>query len=410
MTQLKAIAFFCHPYHRGGVTRWMADAAMDYAAKGYEVYFATPEPALEFYSGKGRETMVQLLTKTPVNVKLISCKVGREFEFGLPEYTSHIYRQLLCQVPAGTPVILSDDKTIWQAAVDLKASYPLVGVLHADEEAYYILAKRFHKDVDIFVCVSGRVHNTVQQKVPEIDPARIFTVPCGINFPTVELSAAANSKLKLLYVGRIAAYQKRTGDLLKVAMQLDKQGIDFQWDIIGDGGDFKVSLEQQFNDAGLNEKVTFRGWLSQAEVLQYMGKADVLILVSDFEGMPVSMMAALSMGWGFVGTRVSGIEDYEVHPLANDCFGVFNVGDIEAAAERIRHIAGVPVTTRQKAARELAMSQFTMQICLDNYNKAISTIPSKEYKAPALPKLPASVAIKSRFVALGREWKMAMKK
>lgn len=406
----QSIAFFCHPYHRGGVTRWMADAALDYAAKGFDVYFAVPEPAIEFYSGKGRETMVQLLTKSKNKVHVVSCKVGREFEFGLPEYTRHIYRKLLSKVPAGTPIILSDDKTVWQAAVDMKASYPLVGVLHADEDAYYTLAKRFHKDVDIFVCVSARVHRTVQLKVPEIAAERIFTVPCGINFPKTDLVHREEGKLRLMYAGRITEYQKRAGDLLKVAELLHKQGVDFHWDIIGDGGEYKIALEQKIIQAGLKDKVIFRGWLSQAEVQQYMGKADVLVLVSDFEGMPVAMMEALSMGCGFVGTRVSGIEDYEFDPLSNECFGVFDVGDIETAVHRIKHIASMPAAVRQHAARALSLSQFTMDICLSNYNKAIATIPAKTYSTPKVSTLSASAAIKSRLTALGREWKMAMKK
>lgn len=388
----------------------MADAALAYAAKGWDVYFVAPEPAIEFYSGKGRETMVQLLKKTPNKVKIISCKVGREFEFGLPEYTGHIYRQLLSKVPAGTPIILSDDKTVWQSAAELHESYPLVGVLHADEEAYYTLAKRFHKQVAIFVCVSDRVNRTVKERVPEIQHSRIFTVPCGIQFPTAPFIQKQGDKLQLMYAGRITAYQKRAGDLLKVAELLHKKGIDFHWDIIGDGGEYKVSLEQQAKDMGLSDKIAFRGWLAQTDVLKYMATADVLVLVSEFEGMPVAMMEALSMGCGFVGTRVSGIEDYEFHPLAKDCFGVFDVGNIEEAVTRIQQVASVPAQARQQSARQLAASQFTMDICLDNYNKAIDTIPHREYKTAVPGTLSAMVVLKSRLKAMGREMKMAMKK
>jgi glycosyltransferase involved in cell wall biosynthesis len=405
----RSIAFFCHPYHRGGVTRWMADAALAYDRKGWSVYFVVPEPSVEFYSGKGRETMVQLLTKKPNGIKVISCKVGREFEFGTPQYQGYIYRRLLAQLPASTPIILSDDKTVWQSAVDLHKSYPLVGVLHADEDAYYTLAKRFHKEVDIFVCVSDKVNRTVKTKVPEIAADRIFTVPCGIEFPSAAFKPKAGSKLKLMYAGRITAYQKRAGDLLKVASLLNAKGIDYHWDIIGDGGDYKISLEQQFKTEGLLDKVVFRGWLSQAEVQQYMADADVLVLVSDFEGMPVAMMEALSMGCGFVGTRVSGIEDYEFHPLAKDCFGVFDVGYIEEAVTRIQQIAAVPVSTRQASARQLAESQFTMDICLDNYNKAMNTIPAKQYTAPSKASISPIDALKSRLTAMARSAKMAMK-
>lgn len=213
-----------------------------------------------------------------------------------------------------------------------------------------------------------------------------------------------------MYAGRITAYQKRAGDLLKVAELLHQKGIDFHWDIIGDGGDYKIELEQKFKSAGLLDKVVFRGWLSQAEVQQYMSRADVLVLVSEFEGMPVAMMEALSMGCGFVGTRVSGIEDYEFHPLAHDCFGVFDVGNIEEAVKRIQHVASIPVQTRQQAARQLAVSQFTMDICLDGYNAAMNTIKAREYTQPAPAAISSMTILKSRFKAMAREMKMALKK
>ncbi len=409
MSQVKKIAFLCHPYHRGGVTRWMADAAIDYADKGYEVYFATPEPMQEFYSGKGRETMVQLLSKSNNKVKLVTCKVGRAFEFGNPEYCAYVYKKLLADyIPAGIPIILSDDKTVWQAAVSLHVSYPLVGVLHADEEAYYTLAKRFQKEVDIFVCVSDKVNKTVSARIPEIGAARIFTIPCGINIPEAKFRNHAGDVLQLMYAGRITAYQKRAGDLLKVAKLLKAKNIPFTWNIIGDGGDFKIALEQQVYAEGLKDNVIFRGWLSQSEVHEYMLGSDVLVLTSEFEGMPIAMMEGLSSGCGFVGTRVSGIEDYEHHPLAKDCFGVFEVGDIEDAVNKILQVAAVPLKTRQHAARQLAEEQFSMDTCLNNYNAAIITIADKQYSKPTASLAPF-VSIKSRVIAMMRSVKMALR-
>ena len=48
------------------------------------------------------------------------------------------------------------------------------------------------------------------------------------------------------------------------------------------------------------------------------------------------------MGAGFVGTRVSGIEDFENHPFANKSFRIFDVGNIENAVDKILEISDVP--------------------------------------------------------------------
>jgi glycosyltransferase involved in cell wall biosynthesis len=354
--------------------------------------------------------MVQLLRKTPNNVHIASQKVGREFEFGTPNYNAYTYQKLiLANVPPGTPIILSDDRTVWQAACSLRGTYPIVGVLHADEPHYYALAQKHHNEASIFVCVSARVSRLVKEKSPAIEPSRVFVVPCGIELPPVQKNYNSNATLQLVYVGRITEYQKRSGDLAKVAVLLRQKNIPFHLNIIGDGLETKVALQKTIKDEGLEGQVTFTGWLSQAKVAEYLNTSDVLVLTSDFEGMPIAMMEGLASGCGFVGTRVSGIEDYENHPLATDCFRVFEVGDIEGAVAKIQEVAARPVAARKAAARQLAEEQFSMDTCLANYNKAIATIPAKTYTATSASLSPVEV-VKSRVTSGLRALKMSLGK
>jgi len=409
MAENKKIAFLCHPYHRGGVTRWMADAAIAFAGRGWEVYFITVEPSVVFFSGKGRETLLQLLQKERSSVHTLSVRVGREFEFGTQAYRSFVYKKLLLNLPSGTPVILSDDPAVWEAACAMHDTYPVVGVLHADEAYYYSLAKRYFKSVSVLACVSERVKRTVIEQIPGIDVEAIYTIPCGINLPAAHFRQHDGNILQLVYVGRITEYQKRVSDLVKVCSLLQQSNTAFHLNIIGDGGD-KAMLENKFKDAGLNAAVTFHGWLSQKEVSEWLSGSDILILTSDFEGTPIAMMEALAAGCGLVGTRVSGIEDYELHPLANDCLGLFDVGDIRDAIIKIEKIAAVPVSMRQQSARNLAESEFSMQVCLDKYGKAIATFTPAGRSIAVKPEMPVSSILYSRIIAASRALKVRLKK
>lgn len=367
------IAFLCHPYHRGGVTRWMADAALAYAKNGLEVYFITVEPIKEFLSAGGRETLLQLLNKENTTIHIIKISAGSDFEFGTADYRAYIYRKLVLQLPAGTPVILSDDETIWKAATFFHGIYPLIGVLHADEAYYYNLAKKFSRQVDVLVCVSERVRKTVSQFVPRFDPALIFTIPCGINLPAIDYNTSSGNLLRLVYVGRISDYQKRTGDLVKIGSLLAKNGIKFHLNIIGDGNG-KTNLENKIKEAQLEEYISLFGWRSQQEVAKFLSGSDIMVLTSDFEGTPIAMMEALASGCGFTGTRVSGIEDYEHHHLASDCFAVYTVGDIEDAVNKINKVAAISASIRKQAARKLAETEFSMKVCLEKYSNVIAAI------------------------------------
>jgi|GEM_PF-876129 len=405
MSTKRSIAFLCHPYHRGGVTRWMADAAIAAAVAGHEVYFLTVEPVSEFFSGKGRETMLQLLGSRKGLVKIIKCSVGYEFEFGTDEYRSYIYKQLVVQLPLFTPVILSDSEPTWIAATAFYGTYPIVGVLHADEDYYYSLAEKYYKRVDIFACVSKRVSTITSKRIPEFNSDQIYTIPCGIEFSSLQRGGDDNAILKLVYVGRISDYQKRTGDLLKMVSLLAKDNTSFHLDIIGDGVAARAVLEQRFKDEGLSKYVTFRGWLSKQEVAIYLSQSDILLLTSDFEGTPIAMMEALAAGCGVVGTRVSGIEDYEHHQLATGCYSVFAVGDIADAVQKINKIATIPEQTRVTAARALAESEFTMQVCMQKYFAAIDEIQMKPI-SPVKVKLSLFDRLYSGLIAFARYQKM----
>ncbi len=408
MSNKQRIAFLCHPYHRGGVTRWMADAAIAFAKSGFEVYFITVEPTKEFYSAKGRETLLQLLAKESSTINILKANAGSEFEFGTNEYRAYVYSKQLSQLPVGTPVVLSDDSAVWEAAVSLYRSYPIIGVLHADEEQYYLLAEKYCRQVAALVCVSYRVNKNTQKRVPEFDKAHLATIPCGINLPDVTNGVSGNSVLQLVYVGRVSDYQKRTGDLVHICRLLTSKNVSYHLTVIGDG-EARPSLESSFKENGLTRNVTFSGWLSQQEVSACLSRSDILLLTSDFEGMPIAMMEALAAGCAVVGTRVSGIEDYEYHPLAADCLSAFTVGDIEDAVSKINELANRPSGIRQQTARKLAEAEFSIQVCLEKYQKVMAAIKTTS-EAATVDNLPLHKRLYSNLLSIARNIKVSLSK
>jgi len=195
-------------------------------------------------------------------------------------------------------------------------------------------------------------------------------------------------------------------DLAALAQALLQQQTPFHLTIIGDGGDDKTALQQKIAAEQLGSYITFAGWQQKAQVLQYMRDSDIMVLVSAFEGLPVAMMEALASGCAFVGTRVSGVEDYEQHPLAKDCFSVFAIGDVADAAQKIKALSQVPSSIRSQSARKLAEEQFSMDQCLSNYLKAIQAMPQRTYQASQVGNLPLLQVIKTKLLSKARYQKM----
>ena len=387
----------------------MADAAIACSKQGHQVYFITVAPAKVFYSAKGRETLIQLLKSEKNSVQIISEVVGYEFEFGTPAYRAWVYKKLIARLPAGVPLILSDDYAVWEAATCMQSRYPVVGVMHADENHYYDLVAKYYRQVDVLACVSERVKIHTGERIPDLVKLPLFTIPCGINLPVLRRTERIDDRLQLVFVGRISDYQKRAGDLVKIAALLATSGINFHLTIIGDGN-MREELEINVKESGLVSLVTFTGWLSQQEVAKHLSVSDILLLTSDFEGTPIAMMEGLAAGCGMVGTRVSGIEDYEHHRLAKECLGIYQVGDIEAAVEHILMVGAIPSEKRRAAAREMAETEFSMTVCLERYYVALDNIQThRDMNLPPIS-LPPGELLYSKMIALARNIKMSLQR
>jgi len=375
MPPLQQIALLCHPYHRGGVTRWMADVAMSAAKHGTKVWFVTVAPSTPFLSSGGREPMIDLLAKDIPNLTLVTEPAGFEFEFGTETYRTSRYVSLIeTIIPTGTAIIVSDDMAVWAAAAAVADRYPMVGVLHGDQDYYADKAAKFEKQLSVAICVSRRVRERLQKRCPELPAKRIFVIPCGVLLPPASPHTSESAITKLAFIGRLTDYEKRAYDLVAICSRLHKSGFPFELAVVGSSPEAGVAYKEKFKAEGIEALVHFLGWQSSAEVQRILAGTDLVLLTSNSEGMPLVMMEALGAGCGFVGTRVSGIEDYEKHPLAGNCVRVFTVGDTDAGTAAIKDLAGLPATRRAKAARELAEQEFTMEVCLERYAAALSGI------------------------------------
>lgn len=377
----------------------MANAAGVAARNGTEVWFVTVEPARPFFSSGGRESICNLVQEQAAGINLVTEKAGFEFELGTEAYRTSRYVKLISSsVPSGTPIIVSDDMAVWTAAAAVAVRYPMIGVLHGDQDYYADKAARFEKQLAAAVCVSARVKKRLTERCPNLDTSKIHVIPCGIELPTIQRREKPDGKLRLGFVGRLTDYEKRGHDVVAICSELNKRRIDFLLTIVGSSKEAELEYGQKFREAGISDAVSFVGWQPAAEVELILSDTDIVILTSNSEGMPLVMMEALGAGCGFVGTRVSGIEDYEQHPLARNCIRVYTVGDTAEGASQIADLAKVDAEQRAKDARAIAEAEFTMDKCLERYGTALRTVPCSAAAYP-IPPLSAQLQIKSRLRA-----------
>jgi glycosyltransferase involved in cell wall biosynthesis len=109
----------------------------------------------------------------------------------------------------------------------------------------------------------------------------------------------------LLHIGRFNAQKNHKG-LLEAFSQIIKAYPDCCLNLIGDG-ELEGETLQYADSLGLREKINFLG--NQTNVYTFLQKADLFLLPSRFEGMPMTIIEAMGTGLPIVASQVGGVPD-----------------------------------------------------------------------------------------------------
>jgi glycosyltransferase involved in cell wall biosynthesis len=371
------LGLVCSPYHRGGVIRWMVDLATEWGRVHGPVSFVTVCPTEPFVNAGGRTTTVDLVSSSGAErVELNAPRVDSRFEFGMEAHRAAVYaRGINASLPVGSPLIVSSDPAVWRAAASLGGKYPLVGVLHSDEEQSYRLAERFENAAAAIVSVSRRIDRVARARRPTAAVERAV-IPCG-----TKLQAAARHTeslprvLRLLWVGRLDDSAKRLTDLPAIVAHAKSLGIRCHLRVVGAGHD-ETLLRRAIAARNVHEDVEVIGWKSTSELDVLRAEADVLLLPSNYEGMPIVVMEALAAGCAVVASRVSGVEDYVDHRDAPWCYWTHEVGDVQKAAQLVAQAARTPFGLRTVHAQAMARDLFSIEACARRYREFLQLVPS----------------------------------
>jgi len=97
---------------------------------------------------------------------------------------------------------------------------------------------------------------------------------------------------------------KRQDRLLEALLAL--RDIPWHLQFIGDGS-LRLPLENYVKDKGLSERVTFLG--NQLDVTTLLAESQIFVLLSDWEGLPISIIEAMRAGLPIIATDVGGVNE-----------------------------------------------------------------------------------------------------
>jgi colanic acid/amylovoran biosynthesis glycosyltransferase len=210
------------------------------------------------------------------------------------------------------------------------------------------------------IIVSPHMKDTLHLKE---HAAKTHLIPCAVNPEEFRPEKQTNqtASVTILHSGRLVS-KKGVPDLVKVFSSLSRKYNSIRLIVIGDGPELNQC--KQIAKQADNSSIQFLGARPHDEVRKYMSEADVFVLNSrvgadgDMEGLPVSLLEAMSMQMAVISTRHAGIP----YAITDGADGILidekNNGALSSALGKLIEDAGLRRRLGE-AARQTVINRFT---------------------------------------------------
>ncbi len=208
-------------------------------------------------------------------------------------------------------------------------------------------------------CISHYCRSQLMRLMPVEAWDRLHIVRCGIQ-PDVyrPRPEPGNAVSEILCVGRLVP-AKGQHILLQAARLLGERGKAFHVTFVGDGPD-RASLERHASELGIADRVTFAGAVGQAAIQDFYNRADVFVLASFAEGLPVVLMEAMAKGIACISTPIAAIPELIEHEQTGLLVAPSDVEGLAAALERLVDAPSLRQALAERG-RERVVAEYDVQ-------------------------------------------------
>jgi glycosyltransferase involved in cell wall biosynthesis len=251
---------------------------------------------------------------------------------------------------AGVHVNMAERLSLWRKSAILVTcralGVPAVLHLHAAQLHHYYRAlpsvlqrlTRWVFSLPESVVVLGTAARTFVTEELGVPPQRVEIVINGVPEPVSvpHRRPASPDMRKVLFLGNLSE-RKGVSDLLRA---LARPGFDTaKLQVCLAGGGEVPAYQAMARILGVESFVQFEGWCDQARVAELLAQADVLVLPSYDEGLPLVILEALAHGVAVVCTPVG-----EIPSALSDGINALFVtpGDIEGIAQALQKLLAEP--------------------------------------------------------------------
>jgi glycosyltransferase involved in cell wall biosynthesis len=213
-------------------------------------------------------------------------------------------------------------------------------------------------------------------------PARAVPVSCGIDIDRYRgrRPVRHTDAPTVLFVGRLDE-EKRVDELLRALALVPR----LHAEIVGDGS-CRAEWELLARDLGITDRVRFRGFVSESELLDAYAAADVFCMPGIAELQSLATMEAMAAGKPVVVADAMALP-HLCKPGRNGW--LFTPGDVRGLADRLHAVTSDPtITARMGAASSDLIAAHAIDTTLDTFE----SLYARALGLPTLHRTPALAA------------------
>ena len=179
--------------------------------------------------------------------------------------------------------------------------------------------------------------------------------------------------LQCAFIGRVTQI-KRPDRFLDVVNEIKKRGIELDFFIAGDGELLEMCRER-IKKEGL--PVTILGW--QSDIERVLSAADIVVLTSDNEGTPLSLIQAGMAGLPVVTTNVGSVHEV----VLDGSTGIVTGLDVQEIAKALEKLVNDKVLRSKlgAAAQKFTMSNFGVERLVHDHEELYKKLLSSRAKS-----------------------------
>lgn len=169
------------------------------------------------------------------------------------------------------------------------------------------------------------------------------------------------SSYSIVHIANPVVTKGRKGheQMIQMLEKIKSNRVNVNAFFIGEGPESEIAkLKQLARECGVEDNVTFTGYISKSEIHSYLLNADLYVMPTKAEGLPRVVIEAMSVGLPCISSRVSGLPE-----LLQDHF-LTDYHDIDTLSQLVVELLTTPALYEKTS--------------LENFNK------SKEYEASIL--------------------------